>query len=185
MDKLQYQKYFKENELTVGQAFKLVITWIVYIFLGLLLTALVLGVQIYTVVGWSMQPTIDYKSIVFVLDDKKEYAVDDIISFEFAGAVNTHRIIDIEHNNDGSIKHYITKGDNPYLESQEYIIPSRVLGRVITIGDFVCTIPYIGHVVLFLQENIIDLIIIIVAGYIFFNVRPRQEEYMRYEVNGD
>ena len=185
MEKIQYQKYFNEDEISIGQAFKIVLTWVVYILLGALLLAMVLGVQIYTVVGWSMQPTIDYKSIVFVVDDKDVYEIDDIISFQFAGAVNTHRIIDIEYNEDGSIKHYITKGDNPYLESQEYIVPTRVLGRVITIGDFVFTIPYIGNVILFLQENIVDLILIIIAGYIYFNLTPRKEDYMRYNVYED
>ncbi len=182
---IQYQKYFNDDYITLGQAFKIVLVWGVYIILGILLLSMICGVKVYTVVGWSMQPTIDYKSIVFVVDDKETYDVGDIISFQFAGSVNTHRIIDIEYNSDNSIKHYTTKGDNPNIDSEEYIVPSKVLGRVIPIlpdKNLYLTIPYIGHVILFAQEHIGALIVTLMAGYIAFYMTPKRKDYERYNV---
>lgn len=182
---IQYQKYFNDNYITIGQAFKIVLTWVVYIFLGILLISIICGVKIYTVIGWSMQPTIDYKSIVFVVDDKEIYEIDDIISFQFAGSVNTHRIINIEYNSDNTIKHYVTKGDNPNLDSQEYIVPSKVLGRVIPIlpsKNLYLTIPYVGNAILFLQEHMGALIVTLIAGYVAFYMTPKRKDYERYNV---
>lgn len=195
---LVYTKYYYDEPNPTLVAVKLVFEILFYLIVVLLLLVMVLGARIYVVVGWSMQPTIDYMSIVFVVGDTDDvYEVDDIITFEMGGAVNTHRIIEVVYNveNDASsgVLYYHTKGDNPNIQTlidagtgeeiEEQIVPSRVIGKVLTIGNIVATIPGVGDFILFCQNYIVAVILCFVGGYMVIFSLPNATKYRQYYPN--
>ena len=183
---LEYKKYYFEEKNPTAVAIKGVFLGLFYILTIALLLIMTLGTRIYVVVGWSMQPTIDYMSIVFVVGDKDDvYEVGDILTFSMGSAVNTHRVLQVVYNTPGQpssgIEYYLTKGDNPELDTEEHISPSNVLGKVFTMGDnFIGTIPGIGSMILFLQNNLYILIACAIGAYIFFVSIPRKNDYECY-----
>lgn len=195
---LVYTKYYYDEPNPTLVAVKLVFESLFYIIVISLLVTMVLGARIYVVVGWSMQPTIDYMSIVFVVGDTDDvYQVDDIITFEMGGAVNTHRIIEVVYNVEGDstsgVLYYHTKGDNPNIQTlidagtgeviEEQIIPSRVIGKVLTIGNVVATIPGVGDFILFCQKYIVAVILSLIGGYLVLISLPNAIKYKQYYPN--
>lgn len=184
---LMYKEYYRKNVDPNVRAVKLAFIGLGYAILIGLLLAMMLGVEIYCVVGWSMQPKIDYESIVFVStqQDNQSYKVGDIITFNFGSAVNTHRIISINYKTPGvessGVDYYVTQGDNPELNTIENIKPDKIIGKVIVVNDFIFTIPRLGAYVQYVQKNIVAVVIVLVAGYIFFALMPKKDKYMVYE----
>jgi signal peptidase I len=176
--------YFIEPKSDFVESLKIVFNAIVW---GIILCAIVCyfwGVRPYVVVGWSMQPTIDYKAVVF---DKtySSYKLNDIITYTMSqdgtgSSYITHRIIDIKYKNDNisdGVEYYVTKGDNPNIQESDKanITPNRIKGKVLM------NIPFLGYLILIIQQNIGPTIIVIIGMYIFFNYVINKK--MNYETS--
>jgi len=78
-------------------------------------TPQIFGYQLYNIETGSMEPTLRVGALILSQKpkDASDLKVDDIITFTSSkGKTITHRIIDVQTNEDGSIQ-YQTKGDNP------------------------------------------------------------------------
>lgn len=88
--------------------------------------------------------------------------------------LNTHRIIEIAYNTDGSIKHFVTHGDNNPKNITEWVLPSEVVGvyqgkasgighmflfMSTSTGFFVCIVLPTLIVVLFAAVNLVLVIL--------------------------
>lgn len=86
-------------------------------------------------------------------EDTKDLKVGNIVTFEDPTILdgkrllNTHRIIDIELNSDGSVKHFVTHGDNNPVGNNEWVLPSEV------IGVYQGRASGIGHLFLFMSSS--------------------------------
>ncbi len=93
-----------------------------------------LGFQMFVVESGSMEPTLNVGTVI--LSRKPEHAENlgenDIVTFRsLAGAVITHRIVEVVTGGDGNVAFH-TKGDNPRNSvDQELLTPDRVLGRFV------------------------------------------------------
>lgn len=185
---LMYKEYYRKSVDPNIRTMKIAFITIGYLILMGLLVAMMLGIEIYCVVGWSMQPVIDYESIVFVQAHQEDrvYEVDDIITFKFGSAVNTHRIKSITYKTPGvassGVDYYVTQGDNPELDTIENIKPDKIIGKVIVVNDFIFTIPRLGAFIQYVQKNIVAVLLVLVAGYIYFVATPKRHKYEVYEV---
>ncbi len=99
----------------------------------------VFNVKLISIASESMNPYIYRGDSVLIEknDGKKDYEVDDIISFDYDGRTTVHRIVD-EEEIDG-IKYYHTKGDNNDSEDAILVPENNIYGKVIF------KIPYIGY----------------------------------------
>ena len=117
------------------------------------------GYQAYIITSNSMEPEINNGDVVIVRQCKEEdLNINDIITFDKDGRINTHRITNII-NEEGKVK-YITKGDNNSIEDQEKIEFSNIKGKM------TIKIPYLGNVIMFLQNQMIILIFLLLYHYI-------------------
>lgn len=102
----------------------------------------------FVVTSESMSPAIPLGSIVMV-DEKgtEAYEQGDVITFETERdpAPTTHRIQDVRPTDDGQV--FVTKGDANEDPDSSPVDPGQVIGEV------VLTIPYAGHVVLFVNSR--------------------------------
>ncbi len=101
------------------------------------------------VVSGSMQPAIEVGDFL-ILWEKKEYRVDDIITFRWGNNLVTHRIIAIDGDR------VVTKGDSNNI-ADEPIQMSQIEGKV-----FLC-ISGAGNLILFLKTPFGILLMIVVA----------------------
>jgi hypothetical protein len=110
-----------------------------------------------------MEPHIPILSIT--LDIKQdEYIVGDIITFKSSDGStirNTHRIISIVRNADGTVNYYVTHGDNPNIDADkvENVYPRNIDGKVIY------HIPEVGNWFLVMKSNIFLTISTLAACY--------------------
>jgi len=127
---------------------------VVIIFAMLMVGVKIFGIQIYTVLSGSMEPTYKVGSLIYVTKvDNEQLKVGDVITFKVTEKVTaTHRIAQI--NNEANEIKIRTKGDaNDYLD--ENFIESKDI-----IGKPIFTIPYLGYVASFMQTksgNIISI----------------------------
>jgi len=103
----------------------------------------------YVVMSESMTPAIPLGSIVLV-DEKATaaaYEADDVITFKKGGESipTTHRIVSVQETDQG--RSFVTKGDANEDPDSEPVPQERVIGEV------TLTIPYAGHVVLFVNSQ--------------------------------
>lgn len=115
----------------------------------------------YNITTNSMEPTINMGDIIIVkkVKDEENLKNGDIISFNKNGEIITHRIIDIVEAN--GEKRYITKGDNNNIPDLEKLSFSQIEGVK------VISIPYLGKIIEFLENQIIFLIIILTILIIY------------------
>lgn len=93
----------------------------------------------------SMSPTINPGSLIVVKEiDQNSIKVDDIVTMvtEGTSSVVTHRIVEINNNE------YVTKGDANDTNDSFYVNYDMIVGKVIL------TMPAVGKVMSFIQENI-------------------------------
>lgn len=126
-------------------------------------TPSVLGIKTYVIVSGSMEPNLNIGDIVIVKSIKnreENIKVGDIISFRKGQSVITHRITNIEKDENGILR-IATKGDNNNTEDDGRILINNIEGKVVQ------KIPKIGYVTILLQDKIIIIIVFIIAyGYI-------------------
>ena len=115
------------------------------------------GYSMYIVRTGSMVPTIDPGSLIVVKKtNPKDLKKGDIVTFKGAqtGNLFTHRIYKVE---DGKELKFITKGD-----ANETIDPMKSTPNKI-VGKLVVSIPYVGIVINFVQQNW-PLVILLILG---------------------
>lgn len=104
----------------------------------------------YVIVSPSMVPTINVQDAIIIRREEPENLKQgDIISFlatdsYYSGKVITHRIIGIEHAEDGSLL-YRTKGDNNNVADGTLVNEGNVYGKVLF------RIPWLGYIRQFLS----------------------------------
>lgn len=185
MEKLYYEKAFMDDEVSVWSYVKQGFKFFIYAIIIIFLLCMTFGIRAYFVGGWSMQPTIDYMSLIIVNEnvDKYNLKVGDIVTFK-SGVINTHRIIGINYDENGKVVTYQTKGDNPNTTQDPDLDPSKIIGTVVTIFDKPLTIPNLGYTINDMQENKLLIVFYIIAMYLFFFVTPTPRKYVRYDFEG-
>lgn len=112
-----------------------------------------LGIKTYVIVSGSMQPELNIGDIAIVKEtDSLNLKERDIISFREGESVVTHRIEQLQLT-DTEIK-YQTKGDNNNTVDQHLVESSNIEGKMIA------KIPYLGYVLIFLQNKYVIIAII-------------------------
>lgn len=137
-------KYLK---LTLKITSNIIVT--IAISLAILLVGLkFIGLQIYTVISGSMEPTYHVGSLIYVKKvDPSTLKEKDPITFKLNdNTIATHRIVEIvpDENNPQEYK-FRTKGDANKNVDANLIEPNQVLGKAIF------SIPYLGYLATYIQ----------------------------------
>lgn len=168
-----YNKYFQEKPKKVKFWLTNVLSSALEALIVLIIGLLIIGVRPYIVIGYSMEPEIPILSIT--LDIKQdEYKVGDVITFRSSAAStirNTHRIVSIKRNADGSINQYVTHGDNPNISADtvENVSPALIDGKVIY------SIPKVGDWFLVMKSNLFLTITTLLACYMVVTTFKQKE----------
>lgn len=114
----------------------------------------VFGYRFYMIMSGSMEPTINVGDAV-ITKEISEPQIGDVIAFEVSNSTTVHRIVKTytEENN----KLYQTKGDNNNAEDKGLLNKEQIKGKV------VLKLPKVGDAILFLQKNIVIILILIVG----------------------
>ena len=142
-----------------------------------------LGIKTYVIISGSMEPNINIGDIVITKDEEKDLQIGDIISYRKGHSVITHRISQINKNENGDIT-YKTKGDNNNTEDSEEIANGDIEGKVVKI------IPKLGKISLVLQNKVI-IIVVLIIFYMYISknykknkkLNSRHLKRMEYEKN--
>lgn len=121
-----------------------------------------LGIKTYVIISGSMEPNISVGDIVIarnIKNEERELKIGDIISFRSGHSVITHRIVNIEKDNNGVLR-IRTKGDSNNTEDGVDILINNIEGKVIAV------IPKIGSIVRLLHDRTV-LMIFLVVVYIY------------------
>ena len=123
---------------------------IVAVALAILLVGLKFtGLQIYTVISGSMEPTYHVGSLIYVKKvDPSTLKEKDTITFELSDkTIATHRIIEIvQDETNPDIYKFRTKGDANEDVDANLVEPNKVLGKALF------TIPYLGYLATYIQS---------------------------------
>ena len=122
---------------------------LVVILAMLLVGARLIGLQVFTVLSGSMEPTYHTGSVIYVKDvDYRELKAGDVITFMLdEDTIATHRIVEVVPDaEDVSVLRYRTKGDANEAEDGGLIHYKNV------IGSPVFTIPKLGYVASYIQK---------------------------------
>ncbi|MCQ2471836.1 MAG: signal peptidase I [Clostridia bacterium] len=155
----------------------------------------ILGFTPFSVQTSSMEPTIDQGDLIISKEVKQEEAVDgkslkvgDVITFstvmsDNAGntirGYNTHRIVDVTLNDDGTVFSYATKGDAIGTEDSTPVTPYEIIAKQIgASADIVngqpvnikkgVTIMGLGKALDFLQTQLGFMVCVIIPLALFF-----------------
>ena len=115
----------------------------------LLVGARLIGLQVFTVLSGSMEPTYHVGSLIYVKDvDPFELESGDVITFMLdENTVATHRIVEVvPDEEDASVVRFRTKGDANAAEDGSLVHYKNVLGTP------VFTIPKLGYFANFVQQ---------------------------------
>ena len=126
-----------------------VLVTIVVVLALLLVGARLFGMQVFTVLSGSMEPTYQTGSLIYVKDvDHRDLKEGDVITFMLSeDTVATHRIVGVvPDENDPSVIRYRTKGDANDAEDGTLVHYKNVLGTP------VFTIPKLGYVSNYIQN---------------------------------
>ena len=120
----------------------------------------VMGYSSFRVLSGSMEPTLHKDALIIVRKTAPaDIQVGDIISFyssdpALAGAVNTHRVYDVAHDN--GIYRFQTKGDANMVPDEYPVSGNEIIGVVIF------TSPFLGVLVRLLSNPIVFIPVILV-----------------------
>ena len=147
----------------------------------------ILGYTPFSVQTDSMSPTIKQGDLIISKEVKKadgEVDVGDVITFytlmtdeqgNNVRGFNTHRILEIERFEDGSVYYYVTKGDAVHSEDSQKVYPDDIVAKQIgatvdSEGNPVkgMTISGFGKALDFLQSQVGFMICIIIPLALFF-----------------
>ena len=129
--------------------FTTVLVAVVVILALLLVGARLIGLQVFTVLSGSMEPTYHVGSLIYVKDvDPYELESGDVITFLLdEDTVATHRIVEVvPDGTDSTVVRFQTKGDANEAEDGSLVHYKNV------IGSPVFTIPKLGYVATYIQN---------------------------------
>lgn len=117
------------------------------------------GLQIYTVISGSMEPTYHVGSLIYVRKvDPNTLKVKDPITFELSDkTIATHRIVEIVKDEETNTYKFRTQGDANEDVDANLVDPNKVLGKAIF------TIPYLGYLATYIQSYPGNLVAICTA----------------------
>lgn len=107
------------------------------------------GLQVFTVLSGSMEPTYHTGALIYVKEvDYKEIEPGQVITFMLdEKTIATHRVVEVvPDNEDPTVLRYKTKGDANEAEDGSLVHYKNVLGTP------VFTIPYLGYLANFIQH---------------------------------
>lgn len=118
-------------------------------------TAYLASVPVAIVKGNSMYPLLREGDIVFITRaSPDDISVGDVIVFSTPGGrLVVHRVVEIV--DVGGRRFFITQGDNNPIKDFYYPVGvpgDKVVGKLVTVGDAVIKIPYVGNVALFFRK---------------------------------
>ncbi|MEG0547973.1 MAG: signal peptidase I [Coprobacillus sp.] len=146
--------------------YKMVFSIVIIVLTAFFVCPLLFGYTAYAIETNSMEPTIPTGSIVYIeKTSSQDLKLNDIITFERANKIITHRVVGIDDMNN----QLTTKGDAIKYNDEEKISVTHVKGEV------KYSIPLIGYGLMFLKsiEGTIMSIILIIL-YIISIVFPRK-----------
>lgn len=120
---------------------------IVITFAFLLVGIKIFGVEIYSVLSGSMEPTYKVGSVIYVKDvEPNDLKIGDPITFKLTdNTIATHRIIEIKEENNQ--KKFYTQGDANKLPDENPVLGNEIIGKPIF------TIPFLGYIAHFMQTT--------------------------------
>ena len=128
------------------------------------------GYKSYIITSKSMEPSIHFGDVILVKKCKEnKLNIGDIITFKNNNEVITHRILEIEKS-EGKETLYITKGDNNNTEDIGKVTFSSIIGKSVLI------IPYLGKIIMAIDNKLIFLIIILIILILVFMKIQKQEK---------
>lgn len=133
----------------IWNCFTTVLVAVVVILALLLVGARLIGLQVFTVLSGSMEPTYHVGSLIYVKDvDPYELESGDVITFMLdEDTVATHRIVEVvPDETDSTVVRFKTKGDANEAEDGSLVHYKNV------IGSPVFTIPQLGYVANYIQN---------------------------------
>jgi signal peptidase len=141
------------------------------------------GLQIYTVISGSMEPTYHVGSLIYVKKvDPSTLKIKDPITFELSDkTIATHRIVEIvTDETNPNVYKFRTKGDANKDVDANLVEPNKVLGKAIF------TIPYLGYLATYIQSypgNVVAictaiamLILVIILDMLVDDKHPQEKE---------
>ncbi len=153
------------------------------------------GYYMFDVVSDSMEPTINKGDVIISkrVKDVNSLKEGDVITFRapsgtFKGYNITHRIIEIERDEDGNALHIKTKGDNPEVDVDNWQLkPSDVKAKFVKVSPFIAGFKnfisnWYGYVVLIaLPLTLVGALLIV--GYVKDKVALAKEEEKKVSVD--
>lgn len=143
----------------------------------------IFGYYMFDVISDSMEPTINVGEVIISkkVDDVNALDVGDVITFTapsgvFKGKNITHRIVEVARNDDGTVKYFRTKGDNPSVGTDSWqLAPSEVKAKFEKTSPFISGFRrFISHWYGYVILIVIPLLLVgvlLIVGY----VRDRAE----------
>ena len=133
------------------------------------------GYKAYIITTDSMKPSINSGDVSIVKETKEEkLEIGDVITFKRDNKVITHRITNIEEQDDKKL--YTTKGDNNNIEDNEKIEYSQIEGKN------VLTIAKLGYLINALENQVVFLfIVLILLILLFFKIKKEEKKEHRRE----
>lgn len=125
------------------------------------------GLQVFTVLSGSMEPSYKTGSLIYVKDvNPSELKVDDVITFKLTeNTTATHRIVEIVPDEENNQKlSFRTKGDANNAPDATLVSGEDVIGKPI------CTIPYLGYVATTIQTPPGSYVAIFISAVLFLLV---------------
>ncbi len=183
-----------------------VITAVVFVFLVVVLSltisqrnsggdASIFGYHVYEVITDSMSGTIEAGEVIISkkVDNVNELAVGDIITFvapsgPLRGRNETHRIIEVARNEDGSVQYFRTKGDNEQYADNWKLNPSAVKAKFLRKSPFIAGFRrFLSHwygYVLLIALPLLIVGVLIIVGYVKDKVAAESEERKQPSLDG-
>lgn len=133
------------------------------------------GYKSYVITSASMDPEIKSGDVIISkVIKQQDLQKGDVITFRKNQDVITHRIVDIESNEDK--KYYITKGDNNKYEDLEKIEYGQIEGK------YIFKISKLGKFIILLDNKIVILIIMLVILILcFMKIQKDEKKEIRRE----
>ena len=133
----------------IWNGFTTVLVILAVLLAALLVGARLIGLQVFTVLSGSMEPTYHVGSVIYVKSvDYTQLQAGDVITFMLdEDTLATHRIVEVvPDEEDASVLRYRTKGDANDAEDGSLVHYKNVVGTP------VFSIPYLGYVANYIQN---------------------------------
>ena len=125
-------------------------------------TPSVYGIKTFCIISGSMEPDIQINDVVVIKEGpQNEINKGDIITFDVKGETITHRITNIEVDENGELI-YTTKGDANNIEDETKITFEDIEGK------YIGKIPKVGKIIMALKSKTTVFIILAILILLYF-----------------